>query len=1511
MKKMLPNLLLISQRKLIINLFGFIALFLISQTSVSQIASDGLNNSSSLFTVSGGAYFTGNSASGDRPATSPFAAEGSHSYGVSNGTATLTSSNINTTGYSVIAMSMRLAAFNVTNNTNGLDGSDLVTVEISPNGGTTWYSTVTVAGNANAYWSYAAGTLNASTPYDGNSTPIPFASTAGNAGAGGYSTITVTSLPSITDLRVKITLLNNAAQERWVIDDFKITGTVASASEIEIQGNGANIASGDLTPTTADHTDFDSVLTTSGTIARTFTINNIGTAALTVGAISFSGAAAADFTVTTAPAASVANGGSATFVVTFDPSAVGVRNAVISIVNNDSDENPYTYAITGTGLPDTNVPDYVNLQFPTSATIEEGTTVNVFAQVFETGLTNNSGQGAGITGWIGYSATNTNPNTAGWTWVQASYFGDVGNNDEYSLAFGAGITPGSYFYASRFQIGTGPFAYGGTAGVWNNDSAILTVTSNLVNFANIQFPATANILQGTSETIFARVYEPTFTEAAGANGAITAWIGYNATNTNPNTVGWTWVAATYNVQVGNDDEYQADLGAALAPGTYYYASRFQKTGSTQYAYGGTAGIWNNDSGVLTIYAPQEINLQGNGIDIVSGDATPSLTDGTDFGSVALGGTIVKTFTIQNTGGATLLFDSPEILLDEVDGFTITQAPAVSVAPDGSTTFQVTFTPTTTGSDTNILYIQTNDDDENPYIFTVTGTATLAVPVATAGTEVLQTSFLANWNAVPGATGYRLDVSTDPNFETITNTSDLIISEYVEGSSNNKYIEVFNGTGASVNLSDYQLRLYANGTSTPTTTNVLAGTLANNATIVYRNSGATIYAGATTVLTSVGYNGDDAMALYKISTSSFVDIFGTIGEDPGTAWTSGAFSTLDKTLVRKATVAGGITSNPGNGFPTLATQWTQSNIDVVTNLGSHTYNGVTPLYIPNYNNRDVSNVTSFYVVGLTANTTYYYRVRAVSGGASGNSNPITVLTKPTSVTWNGTAWSNVTGPDEDIEAVIAGVFNSGDDGEFTAKKLTIDTGSLTIAAGTNITLVNEVINNLTDADFVIESNANLIQDNDIDNTGDATVNRDTNLLKRLDYVVWSSPVDNQNLLDFSPDTILTRFYIYNSGTDLYNSVVPSTTTFDEGTGYLIRMPDNHPTTATVFNGIFKGQLNNGNVDVIVDSGTYNAVGNPYPSTIDADLFISANALTEALYFWRKTNSAATSAYATYTTAGGTGTEASPGDPASIIPNGIIQIGQGFIAKATSGTLAFNNQMRVANNDNQFFRNGAAERDRIWLNLTNTQGVFSQTMMAYMTGATQGVDAAIDGLFFNDIQVALTSLIGTAEYAIQGRALPFDHSDIVPLGFKAINAGTYTIGLDHVDGLFTDASQDIFLKDNVTGLLHNLRTGDYTFAAEAGVSNSRFEIVYQTQLAVTNPVWNENQVVVYTQSKNIVINTGTLKMAKVAVYDITGRLVASKENINAFETKIFGGATTQVLIVKITSEDNQVVTKKVTN
>lgn len=175
------------------------------------------------------------------------------------------------------------------------------------------------------------------------------------------------------------------------------------------------------------------------------------------------------------------------------------------------------------------------------------------------------------------------------------------------------------------------------------------------------------------------------------------------------------------------------------------------------------------------------------------------------------------------------------------------------------------------------------------------------------------------------------------------TTDLFISEYVEGSSNNKYIEIFNGTGASVNLADYRLRLFSNGAAigSPTNDVLLSGTLANNSVIVYKNASAAVYGGAATTNAAVNFNGNDALGLFKISTGTYVDIFANIGCDPGTSWTN-TNTTIDKTLVRNASICGGITSDDATScpFPTLASDWTQSNVDVVSNLGSHTCNCVT-------------------------------------------------------------------------------------------------------------------------------------------------------------------------------------------------------------------------------------------------------------------------------------------------------------------------------------------------------------------------------------------------------------------------------------------------------------------------------------------------------------------------------------------------------------------------------------------
>jgi uncharacterized delta-60 repeat protein len=123
--------------------------------------------------------------------------------------------------------------------------------------------------------------------------------------------------------------------------------------EIAVSGNSADIVDGDTTPSTADHTDFGSVIRGSGTVVRTFTIANSGTVELVIGNVTLGGANASEFTVTQTPSSSVAASGNTTFKITFAPTGLGLRTATISFGNNDPSENPFNFTIQGTSLAST------------------------------------------------------------------------------------------------------------------------------------------------------------------------------------------------------------------------------------------------------------------------------------------------------------------------------------------------------------------------------------------------------------------------------------------------------------------------------------------------------------------------------------------------------------------------------------------------------------------------------------------------------------------------------------------------------------------------------------------------------------------------------------------------------------------------------------------------------------------------------------------------------------------------------------------------------------------------------------------------------------------------------------------------------------------------------------------------------------------------------------------------------------------------------------------------------
>ncbi len=543
----------------------------------------------------------------------------------------------------------------------------------------------------------------------------------------------------------------------------------------------------------------------------------------------------------------------------------------------------------------------------------------------------------------------------------------------------------------------------------------------------------------------------------------------------------------------------------------------------------------------------------------------------------------------------------------------------------------------------------------------------------------------------------------------------------------------------------------------------------------------------------------------------------------------------------------------------------------------------------------------------ANTITYTLTVIDGNGIVGTAD--TTITIGNTTTWSS-SWDN--GEPTSTDAIII-------TGDYTASDNLVGC-SLTISNNAVVNIPSEFNVNLYGAitinsgTLTFENNANLFQNTNVQNSGNITMNRNSSALKRLDYTLWSSPVSNQNLMSFSPLTNSNRFYSYNTTTNYYNQIsTPSNTIFDTAKGYLIRMPNNHPITAAIWTGTFTGIPHNGSYTFPLAVGDeahrFNLVGNPYPSPMNMETFANENAnnITGTLYFWRKTNNASSPTYCSWTD----NTFVNNGEDQVYDPNNIIRTGQGFFveAKENANDVQFNNSQRIDNTSNQFFKtNNTIERNRIWLNAYNTtSGAFSQTAVGYVTNATNGLDSH-DGKFINDGSIAFYSLVNDTKLVIQGRELPFDSNDIVTLGFTTTVADNYTISIDHLDGFFT-TNTPLYLKDNYTGTFHNLNEGAYTFASTIGTFDNRFELQFTAQLGTTNPLFNANQFVIYKVNDFIKINSGSILMESVRIFDVSGREISFKNKINNTNTSVLAPDTKEVLLVQITSSDGVSVVKKI--
>lgn len=139
-------------------------------------------------------------------------------------------------------------------------------------------------------------------------------------------------------------------------------------------------------------------------------------------------------------------------------------------------------------------------------------------------------------------------------------------------------------------------------------------------------------------------------------------------------------------------------------------------------------------------------------------------------------------------------------------------------------------------------------------------------------------------------------------------TDLFFSEYIEGSGSNKAVEIYNPTNGDIDLSNYVLYRLNNGAVTPTDSLFPVGMLMSNDVFVVGNASASeagIISESDTNHTYTFYNGDDALVLINKTSGDTLDVFGIIGEDPGTGWAVGTGATNEYTLVRNFDVQNGV------------------------------------------------------------------------------------------------------------------------------------------------------------------------------------------------------------------------------------------------------------------------------------------------------------------------------------------------------------------------------------------------------------------------------------------------------------------------------------------------------------------------------------------------------------------------------------------------------------------------------
>lgn len=400
--------------------------------------------------------------------------------------------------------------------------------------------------------------------------------------------------------------------------------------------------------------------------------------------------------------------------------------------------------------------------------------------------------------------------------------------------------------------------------------------------------------------------------------------------------------------------------------------------------------------------------------------------------------------------------------------------------------------------------------------------------------------------------------------------------------------------------------------------------------------------------------------------------------------------------------------------------------------------------------------------------------------------------------------------------------------------------------------------------------------------------------------------------------------------------------------------NNPGSAQRYD--FRGKPNDGTITVGVAANNFTLTGNPYPSALHVNAFLLDPTNTDCTgiaYYWEQDKTVNSHALLAYR--GGYGTFApggtGPTDYGVYVPaffssyniDGTINvlgsssglaierkyapIGQGFMIRGRATGSPVSVTLRNAHREyykeagaySQFERfSNSANNQPIGINSTShirlntiiNNANTRQLALTFMPNATDGVDRGIDALSPDrDLTNDVYFFLDNEKYVIEG--VNFDIEKRIPLGVNVSGNSTFKFSLVQVVNF--NESQDVFLFDRLDGSYHNLKISDYEVTLPTGVYNNRFEITFKNEaLSITNPV-RENIFVVQNNSiqQLLISNPNRIELKSVTLFDLTGKLLFNKTNLESKESYEFSTASYSdaVYLVKIQAQDGQSFTEKI--